>query len=381
MVDIELYRYSLVAALSLMIYFSLTFIFGRLPEGNYFLHYGKARRRLGLALLMLSVNYAVHLFTTPRFCCPDWAILMNIDTYFIAAWLFASSMQELLTRDYNSPRRDVLNTIGWAAFCAAGATLTILSPSAAMTTATLLAMSLVFMLYTLHLAISLIGAYRRAVRLLDGYHSDDIAAYVKWMSVFTWLAVFYGIGQGVFTFLPDKYVFVWILSSIPFYAYGYVSYVNYSLDVRKVDEALDTDTTDTADCNTQFSAADTDAASDTTIGERLARWIAEEGFTCKGLTITQLAHDICTNRTYLSVYINTNYGMSFRDWVNSLRLNFAKRLLADKPTLNISDIAERSGYVSLSSFTRIFSTTEGTSPGRWRREHTCKQPSGNASTT
>ena len=31
--------------------------------------------------------------------------------------------------------------------------------------------------------------------------------------------VIFGVGCGLLTFLPDKYVFIWILSSIPFYSY------------------------------------------------------------------------------------------------------------------------------------------------------------------
>lgn len=383
MVDFTLYRCSLVAALSLMVFFSLTFIFGRLPDPSAaYRRYGEARLRLGLALLVLSANYAVHLFVAPRFAHPEWAIMMNLDTYYIAAWLFGSSMHHLLSRDYNSPRRDLLNVGSWLAFALISGTLLIIAPSAVWDTVVLVLASVVFMLYTLRVALRLLAAYRRAVRLLDSYHSDNAAAYVRWVSVFTYLAVFYGIGQGIFTFIPDRYVFVWILSSIPFYAYAYISYVNYSLDVRMVDEALDADDADAAasDATAQDvdSAAATTAMSadnaspsgiDTIVGERLERWIASGEFTRKGLTIAQLAQEICTNRTYVSGYINAHCHVSFREWINTLRLDYAKRLLVSEPSLTIADIAQRAGYQSLSNFTRLFAASEGMTPGRWRKEN------------
>lgn len=376
MVDFTLYRCSLVAALSLMVFFSLTFIFGRLPDPSAaYRRYGEARLRLGLALLVLSANYAVHLFVAPRFTHPEWAIMMNLDTYYISAWLFGSSMHHLLSRDYNSPRRDMRNVGSWVAFVLISGSLLMAASSRLSDTVVLVAASVVFMLYTLRVALRLLAAYRRAVRLLDSYHSEDAAAYVRWVSVFTYLAVFYGIGQGVFTFIPDRYVFIWILSSIPFYAYAYLSYVNYSLDVRMVDEALDAEAGDGAldgDDGAEpplMAGSDASTATDSVVGERLEKWITDGRFTRKGLTIVQLAQDICTNRTYVSAYINSHYHMSFREWINSLRLDYAKRLLASEPDLTIAEIAQRAGYMSLSNFTRLFAASEDITPGRWRKEN------------
>lgn len=250
-------------------------------------------------------------------------------------------------------------------------------------TVLLLVSSLLFMLYTLRLALRLLASYRRAVLLLDSYYSDDVAAYVRWMSVFTYLAVFYGIGQGVFTFIPDRYVFIWILSSIPFYSYGYLSYINYFLGVKKVDEGLTSAELPDAIPTPNISQADEDvrdmegndatteaSSEDSLVGERLEQWIARRAFAQQGLTIVQLAQDICTNRTYLSSYINTHYQATFREWINSLRVDYAKQLLSCDSNATIGDVAQRVGYVSLSSFIRAFTASEGISPGRWRKDHT-----------
>lgn len=382
MVDLTIYRCSLVAALSLMIFFSLTFLLGRVPSMPSAMRYVSARRRMGWALLILSANYAVHLFAMPRLSDIGMTIFMNISTYYIVAWLFGSSMLHLLRHDYNSPRRDRRNVASWVAFVAVSGLLYTMAPTTTWRIATLLAMSLVFMLYTLRVAISLVAAYRRAVKLLDSYYSDDVAAYVRWVSVFTWLAVFYGVLQGVFTFIPDRYVFVWILSSIPFYTYGYVSYINYSLDFERVDPVLDDQATEPEPVSEPMHGADgqgpdkphtepteTAPTAETALAERIEAWADAKGFVRQGLTIVQLAQELYTNRTYLSGYINSRYHMSFREWVNSLRLEHAKHLLATQPELNITDVAQRAGFISLSNFTRLFTANVGTTPGRWRREN------------
>lgn len=375
MIDYDLYRYSLVAAISLMLFFSATFVFGRHPDSAAYRHYTAARRRMGLALLLLSFNYAVHLFAAPRFSHPEWGILLNICTYFLSSWLFASSLMSLLVRDFNSPRRDLINVGCWALFSAVSALAIWISPQGLCDVIVLIAFSLVFMLYSLRLAVMLIRTYRRAVRLLDGYYSDNVAAYVRWVSVFTYLAVFYGVGQGVFTFIPDRYVFLWILSSIPFYCYGYIAYTNYALEVKMVDEAIEADAEEPAlvehdggEGSDETEGQHMHTANDSVVARQIDRWIEEGNFTHQGLTIAQLAQQICTNRTYLSAYINRHYRMSFCDWINSLRLDHAKKLLTTTPDLTIADIAQRAGYMSLSNFTRRFTASEGIPPGRWRKE-------------
>lgn len=377
MVDFTLYRCSLVAALSLMVFFGLTFVFGRKhDQSEAYRRYCEARLRLGLALLVLAANYAVHLFVAPRFTHPEWAIMMNIDTYYMAAWLFGSSMHHLLSRDYNSPRRDRTNVGSWMLFVVASGAALWLAPNRLWTDVALIVASTVFMLYTLRVALRLLAAYRRAVHLIDSYHSDNVAAYVKWMSVFTYLAIFYGIGQGVFTFIPDRYVFLWILSSIPFYTYGYLAYINYFFAIEKVDEVLIADTE--AEQEQEAKAEEqirieneqaTEGGINSLVGSRLKEWVERNGFTDKGITIVQMAQDIDSNRTYVSAYINSHYHMSFREWINSLRIEYAKKMLVGKPDITIADIAKQSGYISQSNFTRIFTSAEGMTPGQWRREN------------
>lgn len=80
----------------------------------------------------------------------------------------------------------------------------------------LLALAAWLVVYGLVLSRRLIVSYRRAIRIFDDTHADDMGAYIKWLSVFTYWAPLFGIGCGLLTFLPDEYVYIWILSSIPF---------------------------------------------------------------------------------------------------------------------------------------------------------------------
>jgi AraC-like DNA-binding protein len=57
-------------------------------------------------------------------------------------------------------------------------------------------------------------------------------------------------------------------------------------------------------------------------------------------------------------------------WLTKQRVERAKELLRD-PGRELADIAQLCGFVDQSHFTRVFSRSEGYSPGRWRRLHRC----------
>ena len=59
MIDYDLYRYSLVAAISLMLFFSATFVFGRHPGSAAYRHYTAARRRMAQMVISAALLLAV----------------------------------------------------------------------------------------------------------------------------------------------------------------------------------------------------------------------------------------------------------------------------------------------------------------------------------
>ena len=237
--NLLLYEYSLCIALSLMIFFGFYFLLARTPDKAIFANYLRSRRIMGCALLLLAANYAVHFFFEIRFRDVHAAILMNLSTYFLCYWLFSSALTTLLDRFYITPRRLRFHLSAWGLFTLLSGVILLGLHEGAAQKIGLTVMAAWLVCYGLWLARRLIRAYRRAVRLFDNSHSDDIAAYIRWLSIFTYWAVIFGVGCGLLTFLPDRYVFLWILSSIPFYIYLYCSYINYLLFYEQVEQALE----------------------------------------------------------------------------------------------------------------------------------------------
>ena len=371
----SIYSFSLCTALPLMLFFGFYFLFAKTPEKKIFKNYLRSRQIMGIAMLLLSANYSVHFFFGIRFKNADSAILMNMSTYFLCYSLFSSALIMLLDRFYITKRRVWTHIILWIIFSTLSGVVLFLLPSGIMQKISLFALAAWLVVFGVVLAHRVIIAYRRAIRIFNETQADDIGAYIEWLSIFTYWALIFGVGCGLLTFLPDEYVFIWILSSIPFYSYLFYSYQNYLLFYEQVENAFEQDIQSEEELLTN-SETEHEIVSEkevpksyTEFIERVDNWIKTDGYVQQGLTIKELSEILYTNRTYLSAYIKTTYKMTFREWITSLRLEYAKNILKEHPEINIQKLAESSGFLSQSNFIKLFSEKEGCTPAKWKKSN------------
>lgn len=369
----SIYSFSLCTALPLMLFFGFYFLFAKTPEKKIFKNYLRSRQIMGIAMLLLSANYSVHFFFGIRFKNADSAILMNMSTYFLCYSLFSSALIMLLDRFYITKRRVWTHIILWIIFSTLSGVVLFLLPSGIMQKISLFALAAWLVVFGVVLARRVIIAYRRAIRIFNETQADDIGAYIEWLSIFTYWALIFGVGCGLLTFLPDEYVFIWILSSIPFYSYLFYSYLNYLLFYEQVENAFEQDIQSEEELLTN-SETEHEIVSEkevprsyTEFIERVDNWIKTEGYVQQGLTIKELSEILYTNRTYLSAYIKTTYKMTFREWITGLRLEYAKNILKEHPEINIQKLAESSGFLSRSNFIKSFTEKEGCTPAKWKK--------------
>lgn len=380
MTDHQIYSYSLCIALPLMLLFGYDFLFSKVPEKRIYGNFLRSRRTMGIAILLLAANYSVHFFFNIRFLNVNAAILMNLTTYFICYWLFSSALTTLLDRFYITRRRLTAHLLMWAAFSFLAWVDLLLVPDGRWQKAGLFLLAAWLVGYGLLLSARLLMACHRAAKLFDNSHADDIGAYIKWMRKFTYWALVFGVGCGLLTFLPDRLVYVWILSSVPFYIYLYHCYRNYFLFYEMVESAMEseiaTENDILGDGLKENNGADDMAAGCpdqyADVAQRVEEWIREEGYRQRGLTIKDVADALYTNRTYLSGYINNVCRTSFRDWITQLRLEYAKRRIIGHPEQKLTEISEVSGFMSISHFMKVFKEKEGISPAKWRKDNAPK---------
>ena len=83
------------------------------------------------------------------------------------------------------------------------------------------------------------------------------------------------------------------------------------------------------------------------------------------LTLQDVADACYVSQWHLSKLLNRYAGKSFNDILNSLRIDEAKRLLAD-PSLRIGDIGEMVGYADPAHFAKVFKKLTDMSANEYR---------------
>lgn len=97
--------------------------------------------------------------------------------------------------------------------------------------------------------------------------------------------------------------------------------------------------------------------------------IEEKYYTIQGVTLDNIAQKLLIGRTTLSSLINSEEGVSFSTWINTLRINLAKTIILNHPEYTISQIAELTGYTEVSNFSRQFKLIVNKSPSIWKKSN------------
>ena len=111
--------------------------------------------------------------------------------------------------------------------------------------------------------------------------------------------------------------------------------------------------------------------------QKLADLMAAEGWRQEGLTIGAVARQLDTPEYRLRQLINRRLGhRNFADFVNSHRIEAAKRRLADpaEARTTVAAVAFDLGYGSLGPFNRAFRAATGATPTEWRRQALAGSP-------
>lgn len=102
------------------------------------------------------------------------------------------------------------------------------------------------------------------------------------------------------------------------------------------------------------------------IAARLAQYMEQErNYLNPKLSLREVATAIGSNMTYLSLYLNHSLHISFYDYVNCYRVEEACRILSQMSRgerINMTEVAQQSGFNSISTFNRYFKKTKGITP-------------------
>jgi len=96
---------------------------------------------------------------------------------------------------------------------------------------------------------------------------------------------------------------------------------------------------------------------------------SEKAFLMSDLTLPKLATYVDCSVNHLSQVINSGFGMSFFDYLNQHRIEYAKNMLSDYDDHNsaILNVAFAVGFNSNSAFYAAFKKCSGQTPAQYRR--------------
>ena len=93
--------------------------------------------------------------------------------------------------------------------------------------------------------------------------------------------------------------------------------------------------------------------------------INDQLFLVPGITLTQIAERLNTNKTYLSRMINSTYKLAFPDYLNMLRIDYAEQYILHHHSVRLSEVATACGFSSPSAFNNTFKKITGMTPKVW----------------
>ena len=148
-----------------------------------------------------------------------------------------------------------------------------------------------------------------------------------------------------------------VLFSGMLFALGYVGYQQrFSIQDIEEDEK-------------EIDASNENISATSELRSNIEKLMTEEQlFRQPNLKILDLVQRLGTNRNYVYQAINREMGISFSEYVNRMRIDYATLLLSQQPSRSLADVAEQSGFTSSTSFYRNFKLYKGIGPKEYQNK-------------
>lgn len=399
------YNYTLLAGWITPLLFGICLLAVRTPDGAVYVTYRRSCRILGMAYLIFALSIFLHWLFNIRENTPQVATALNLTCYYLEGILFGMSFISLLDKRYINRKCTVRDFSKWTATCLL-LWLAALFMEGGTRIVLLVTASVCFVADALRIVLTFFGTYRAAVRKVDDYYADNVSDYARWLYRSSIGIIVFGLAGSVLAFAPPACNAVYMFLGIGMFTYIFISLQNYIVNYAEVKTAVDVEEPETKSAHatdakrgkddTCHPEADTSPAEgdyrkescaeapaeeagvfadrkstdSDFIANAVNEWVYQKRYLQKGITSEDLIVGYGINRSYLSAYINNTYRCNFREWVNSLRMEYAKRRLVEEPDRTIDRIAEETGFSSAAYFCNQFSKREGMSPMKWRKSRT-----------
>jgi AraC-like DNA-binding protein len=374
----ELYNILSIFTTGLLLVCGLMFLFAVVPDSPLLSNYRKASYMMaGAYLFFVAVEVVKYLFLDPA---GHSVSLLQTVTLTIAApqaLLFTFAMLALLYVRFPGWRYLFREAVYVLLFIVAIITSYALFSGETFRNVFYILIA-IYALFLVHYVFLFIKSYRQFSRLMDNYFSDMEAGRLRWVA-FSFLASF---AVGVTALLSSLFMstLIAMLFAVAFdifYTYFAIRFINYAHQFQSIERAMDVDAPEVNALSITYLPGNETAADNgitgmhedtlTMLEKRIEEWIACKGFTETGITVDTLAARLYTNHKYLSAYINIRKNQTFREWINTLRIEEAKTLLLEHPEMAVYEVARQTGFSDKSHFLRQFKKQINISTSDWKK--------------
>lgn len=206
-------------------------------------------------------------------------------------------------------------------------------------------------------------AYHRIQRAVEEYYDRERNDLLRWMGFSIIVLASFALIVPIIMFAPDFILIPFAILSFfmiyytasSFYAYG------ISLDTQRVEEAENSLQTD-AEEEEQEAGTGLSEGEKRRIEKASREWVEAGGYLKPNLTLTSVADEMHLQRYLLKAWLReTEYG-KLSSWINYLRTEEAKRLMAEHPEWSLDIVSEHCGFSSRQYFHKIFHEQTGITP-------------------
>ena len=390
------------AAGSIYIVLGILLMSFKVPNTPDYAPYRLSKKLLALSLWLTSANVYLWLFTFTGNWNADnpWVACFDIIFYYAISITLTFSFSNLLDRKYICKRR-CINTFTKFGITTLFAFSSQLEALKEYQTWLLLAALLGLIEYFTRFMFYFKKTYARSGEIFDNYFSTDKRHFISWIK--RSLMLLYLLGVIAILTINTGAIINWLFQGyiISVMVYASISFINYAAEYgtlqkadteedaseycdktgRKIAQGNIETTAPTASLSKLSSIiSSTDMASTQAMTQqtnqnymenlkpRVVAWVEAKKYLKEQFTIEDLAIALGTNKYYLSRFIKDNYDMNFSNWISSLRLEEAKKLMLSDKEMKLEDIAFAVGFSSLSYFSKVFTRLEGSTPSVWLRE-------------
>ncbi len=335
----------------------------------------RARWMMAVATSILAIHFTLQLTLGLRLMGITQSVMLNLTMLIPASFLFSMAVLSLQQQGRLSRWERLVGPLTWvtavamlvAAIAADGQPLLNDTPQRKQAET---ASALCYMAMQCYYTWRHTTALRAMHRALNDYYDRDKDGMLRWMqlSIVGLMLLALMVPVAIFGSGPWLLVIAFSIYFSIFYLVDSFCYYLTSNAPSQMQEAEQNAEEEEIEKQKETSSEPATPEVTERIGKAVAQWVSRGGHLHSGITQPIAAAEIGIPKYQLTTWLHQQ-GMKYNEWLASLRIAEAKRVLLEHPEWNIDAIAEHCGFKDRTTLHRKFKELVGMTPAEYVNHH------------